>query len=276
MFQFDDFDLRIEFFQIQKVADLSPAPAVNALIVITDHAKIPMLSGQQIDQLELGRVRILILVHHDILIPATAGFQRIGMFIEQFQHQQDDVIEIHRVGGLQGGFIQALDMLSKDDKGLRLIQKSVVPVVLVLAHQGVDRLGFQLFTVHVDVAHDLAHGSQLIRLVIDDKVVLVAQTINVPAQDAHAERMESTDSRTLDFAVLIFAGVLGNKSGHTFLHFTGSLVGKGHRQDLPRRDTVLDKIGYTIGNDTRLARTGSGQDHDGTLDSGNRFPLLRI
>ena len=39
------------------------------------------------------------------LILGAAGFQRVGMLAEQAEREQDQIVEIHRVAGVQGGFV---------------------------------------------------------------------------------------------------------------------------------------------------------------------------
>ena len=40
---------------------------------------------------------------------------------------------------------------------------------------------------------NLLNGAELLRLVIDDEVALVAQLLDMLAQDAHAQRVEGAD-----------------------------------------------------------------------------------
>ena len=68
------------FFQVANVRDLGAAPAVDALVVIADDAKISMLPRQRMDQLELGAVGVLVFVHHDVFIFGAAGFEGVRVF----------------------------------------------------------------------------------------------------------------------------------------------------------------------------------------------------
>ena len=105
LLQLDDFDLRKMLFQIEQVGDFRPAPAINALVIITHHAKVPVLPRQRVDQLKLRGIGVLIFVHHDVLIFGAAGLKRIRMFAKQPQRQQDQIIKIHRIAGVQRRFV---------------------------------------------------------------------------------------------------------------------------------------------------------------------------
>ena len=45
LFQLDHFDLAKMFLQIEQIGNLRSAPAINALIVISHHAKVAMIPG---------------------------------------------------------------------------------------------------------------------------------------------------------------------------------------------------------------------------------------
>ena len=54
------------FFKVQNVVDIRAAELINRLVIITDHAKVLVLACQRAHQFELRRIRILVLIHHDV------------------------------------------------------------------------------------------------------------------------------------------------------------------------------------------------------------------
>ncbi|MDB6054097.1 MAG: hypothetical protein JWN25_1620, partial [Verrucomicrobiales bacterium] len=74
LFQLHDFDFRKVFFEFEEVGDFGAAPAIDALVIITDNAEIAMFFGEEIDELKLGGVGVLILIHHDVLEMLAATF----------------------------------------------------------------------------------------------------------------------------------------------------------------------------------------------------------
>ena len=95
----------------EQVGDFRAAPAVNALVIVADHAEIPMLFRQRMNEFKLRGVRVLILVHHDVLIFRAAGFERVGMLAEQPQREQNQIVEVHGIAGVQRGFVTLGDVL---------------------------------------------------------------------------------------------------------------------------------------------------------------------
>ena len=118
LFELDDFDFSEVLFEVEQVRDFGAAPAVNALIVIANDAKIPVLLREQINQVELRGIRVLVFVHHDIAILMTAGAEHFGVFLKQFEREQQQVIEIHCVTGAQSGLIARDDMLGECSGGV--------------------------------------------------------------------------------------------------------------------------------------------------------------
>ena len=82
LFELDDFDGGVMFLHVEQVGDFRAAPAVDALIIVADHAEVPMFAREQMDELELGGVGILVFVHHHVTIfPGATGFERLGMLL---------------------------------------------------------------------------------------------------------------------------------------------------------------------------------------------------
>ena len=60
-------------------------------------------------------------------------------------------------------------------------------------------------------------------------------------------------------------------------HLVGSLVGEGHRKDLPGLGFVLaEDVRDAMNQNPRLAAAGAGQDQQRPLGRGGRFVLFRI
>ena len=66
LLQRDDLELRIVGGQALQILDRRAAPAIDALVVVTDRREEPALAGEQLHQLVLDPVRVLVLVDEDI------------------------------------------------------------------------------------------------------------------------------------------------------------------------------------------------------------------
>ena len=67
------------------------------------------------------------------------------------------------------------------------------PPLLEAAEQSEDRRRVGLLALGGNLREDLLDGAQLLRLVVDDEVALVAELLDVLAQDADAEGVEGAD-----------------------------------------------------------------------------------
>ena len=65
--------------EIQNIADVRPAPAIDRLVLVAHHAHVAVHLGEQPHQLVLTAVGVLILVHHHVAQPPIPGFARRGV-----------------------------------------------------------------------------------------------------------------------------------------------------------------------------------------------------
>ena len=82
----------------------------------------------------LGKVRVLILIHHDIVKTAGHGSERLLVISEQDIHIQQDIIEIHNAGLFAFGRIQSIDIAD-----FRLLRMSIIGNGLIAALVGLRR-----------------------------------------------------------------------------------------------------------------------------------------
>ena len=71
--------------------------------------------------------------------------------------------------------------------------RGALAAVLELAEQREDRRRIGLLALGGNLRKNLLNGAELLRLVVDDEVALVAELLDVLAQNADAERMEGAD-----------------------------------------------------------------------------------
>ena len=263
-------------FQIQQVGDFRPAPAVDALVVIAHHAKIAMFFRQQMDQLELRGVGVLVLVHHHLLIVGAAGRQRLRVFAEQPQGQQNEVVKIHRVAGVQGGLVAFLHMFGQGHHVRIGKHGGAFPAIFVPAQQAEHGAGVGLFPLHGNLGQDFFDGPQLFGFVVNDEVAFVPQLLNVLAQNPDAQGMEGADGGTFGLVVRVPGLRAGQELVDPGLHFPGGLVGEGDGQDVVRGGFLGDQVGDAEGDHARLAGAGAGQDQDRPAQGFHRLALLRV
>ena len=264
------------FLEVEQVGHLGTAPAVDALVVVAHDAKVSVHFGQAMNQLELRVVGVLILVHHDVAITLTALVERFRAVAEQPQHEQNQVIKIDGVAGLECLLVSRNQVLGQGGQVVILCDEFVVVGVSPAADQRQDGMRVWLFGAKRDLAQDAANHAKLLGCVVDDKVFFVAQLRDVQTQNADAQRVERADGRLLRLAILADHAALGHQAFHTLLHLTRGFVGEGDGENVPGPDAARDHVSHAAGDDSRLAGAGSGEDEQRAINGAHGLPLLRV
>ena len=126
-----------------------------------------------------------------------------------------------------------------------------------------DGARLEALRVEVEVAADQRHQPLGVGGVVDREVRLVAELVDLLAQDPHARGVERRDPHD--------PGALADQLLDPLLHLGGGLVGEGDRQDRAGVGLALgDQPGDPAGQHAGLARAGAGHDeqrrpgvHDG-------------
>ena len=118
--------------------------------------------------------------------------------------------------------------------------------------------GVSFFVVDAETLDGRLHHLLLIALVVDDKILGITlaidlQGLNIASQHAHAEGVKRADGG-------LGERVLADNPIDPLGHLGGGFVGKRDGENAVGRDVLaLNQISDAIGDDTRLARTGAGQ-----------------
>ena len=180
---------------------------------------------------------------------AGLGLPRLGELAQKLLGHQQQVVEIHRAGGLQGVLVAAIGrgrqmlLVGLGQRG-RLLRpdRGRLP-----AADEIEQIaGPQQPVGHLDLPQDRAGHALLIAPVVDGEVGRIAQLADVAAEDAHAERVERGDLRPL-------LELLAQQGGRPLLHLVGRLVGEGDGQNPLGPDAVADQLGDAIGDHAGLS-----------------------
>ncbi|KXT70021.1 malonate transporter [Streptococcus cristatus] len=85
-------------FKVQDILHIGSPPAIDRLVSISDHADILKAGSQELDQLVLGMVGILILVHMDVLVTLLVVGQDVRILVKKAQSQHNQIVKIHSFG----------------------------------------------------------------------------------------------------------------------------------------------------------------------------------
>ena len=272
LLQLDDLRLRKIRLKVQDVPDIRPAPLVNALVVVPDHAQIVVPVRQLADQPVLNMVRILILVHHDILKTLLVAQQNLLIPLKEFHSVQQDIVKVHRIVLPQPLLVLSVHQVNRL---CFIIILHCLPVLLrihallLLVADHCQQILRREFPVADPVfLQDVFHQSLLISAVVDDKVRLVPRFLRIDSQNAKAHGVKGHDphgSRPVSRQLL-----------HSLPHFPGGLVGKGHRQYAVRRNPLFKHMSDTMGHGACLAGTRARQNQQRSLQLTHRLLLPGI
>ena len=106
------------FLKPQNISDLSPAPAIDRLVVIADATDIVAALSQQTQPKILGDVRILIFVDQHIVELALIVSEYIGVIEKQRHTVKQKIAEI---GGIQDLKSILIDFIQLTDTAVGII-----------------------------------------------------------------------------------------------------------------------------------------------------------
>jgi len=255
LLQLDDLEPRVVFLQLCQVFGLSAAPGVDGLVVVADYGEPAQIAGNQLDELVLRDIRILIFIDEQVADLVLPFFQHGRLLLKQQHGQQDQVVEIDGVVGLQAADIVVVK------RGRRVLLRRCRRYSQLWRDEGVfplpDLPGIMVDFVDIAVfavmADQVAQQGKLVLFVEQRQAGLVAQRFMLRAQDFQAQRVKR---RNPEAAQLLVVQQLGNAA----FHFARGLVGESHGGDIARRYAALgNQIGDFFGNHARLAAAGAGQ-----------------
>ena len=222
---------RVVVLEVEDVGDVRPAPLVDRLIRIADHAHVAVLGGEQADHPVLGAVGVLVLVHEDVAPQAAVPGEHLGHLGEEPDRAQEQIVEVHGPR-----LVQPLLVARVDERGLLLPRPPGLPQGLRHRHHlvlpvgdAVDgRRGRERAVGELALLHALLDEREPVVLVVDREVARQGHVGAVLPEHAHAHRVEGGDER-------------GPQAGrqHEVLHAAGHLprrlVREGHGEEVIER-----------------------------------------
>ncbi len=215
-----------------------------------------------------------VLVFVDKHMPESAavllGHVRQGL--EQVDRDHDQVIEIHRPRCEQPALVLRIGLGQRlFPGGLRAGRERLVidQLVLQVRHLGRHHLRRELLGVELELTAGEGHQALGIRLVVDGERRRVAEPLRLPAQDAHAGRVEGHHPHG--------PGPRAHQGGHARRHLAGRLVGEGDGQDLLRRHVARrEQVGDPVREHAGLPRPRTRDDEQRPALVHDGGALLRI
>ena len=104
-----DLDLREILLELQDVAQVRAAPAVDRLVGIARDGQVRIVDRQGPDDGVLGQVRVLVLVDQDVAVAGVQLSPQLVLLAQQRGHVQQQVVEIDRIGREQPLLVGRID-----------------------------------------------------------------------------------------------------------------------------------------------------------------------
>ena len=259
--------------EAEDVLQLGAPPAVDGLVGVADGEHVVASFGELAQQDVLRQVRVLVLVDQDVREPFRPAFADIGHVVQQPDGGQEQIVEVEGVAGAQRALVHAGEVALE----LCILAVAVVARVGHRVHRVLQdaylvqqRLGPSDTGIDALFEHAVAQQRDAVGAV--DDAVVGGDTDHLPvlAQDGAAQAMESRDPDG--------ASVRGTEQGvDAFFHLAGRLAGEGQGGDRAGGDaTVAYQMCDARTDDTRLPRTGPGDDEQRAVRCGHGFELAVV
>ena len=258
----------------QEPVHVRAAKAVDRLVIVAHHAQVVGRLVQFPEELELGVVGVLKLIHQHHAKPLPHLRARLRVVLQQGQRKQDQVAEVGGVQLRQTGLIAGVDALHGKRRTAQRRQLGVrsEPAVLGGGDPGrhvADVAGEILLLL---LGHQPAEHLAGIAVVVDRQPLRIEpQPVAVDAQQPGAEGVEGAHHHP---APGVGAAAGGHQPVDAGAHLGGRLVGERDGEHVARRYRFRgNEVRHLGGNHARLARTRAGQDEKRRAAVQHRFPL---
>ena len=263
-------------FKVEQVRDLGPAPAVDALVIIANDAKVSVFAGEEMNQIELSRIGILIFINHHVTELVAAGGEHIGMIAKQLQGKDQQIVEIDRVARAQSTLVARQNVFGERFGTFIGESSGFDSSAFEPADETENGVGIDLFAFRRDLAQKFFHNAELFGFVVDHEIFLVAEFLDVLAENSGAERMKGRNRWPSAPSLAFGRSRTRHQLADALLHFARGFVGECNGKNLVARNSPCDHVRDPIGDDARFARARARQDQHWPIDGLNRKTLLRI
>ena len=277
LLQFEQLRLRINALEIKDITDVRSAEGIDTLRIIPHDADVVLRFSQLLDEQELDIVRILVLIHKDILELLLVFLLHFRTDLHESQHINQQVIKVHGVRRFETRFIELVDgrklihtQLPIFTQQVRILGIRTRTDTAVLRHgdTGLYRTGFVDLLIQTPLFANRFDNRFTVRRIVYREVAGIAEQVGIRTNEPRADGVERTHRE--------IARLSPHQFGDTLLHLSCRFVRKRKRHDTGCRHTLLQQVCDTISQYTRLTRTGSGHNERRPFGIGHRLALRVI
>ena len=157
---------------------------------------------EQGNEIELEAVRVLELVHHEVMETVAPFVARLGKLAQEPDGEQQEVVEIDGVHALEFGLVTVEDC-AEQGVVLRHAAGRDAGIVLEFGDVGLRGVGVEFFVLRGGARDDGADRPEAVALIVDGKIRFPAEAFDVRAQDAHAQGVEGGDGQFFRGGVIV-------------------------------------------------------------------------
>src|SRR5512139_1636689 len=110
LLQLDHVQVRVVFVELAQVVGRRAAPAVDRLVDVADRGERRAHAGELLQQAVLRDVGVLVFVDQDVAQAVLPLLAQLGVGVEELGRQADQVVEVDRLVGAQGGVVAVVDL----------------------------------------------------------------------------------------------------------------------------------------------------------------------
>jgi hypothetical protein len=263
-FQLENLGRRIPIGKGENVGKMSPSEGVDGLRVVPHDHEVPMLLGQQVDDVGLDTIGVLILIHQDVAELFSISGSHLGMILKQGLPVEEEIVKIQAIE-----FLLPLPVVP--GHGPNVVQQ-IVEIGKPLPHYVFQRpLGIYGKPHHIlqnlspgemgplgiqpEFVDTGLHEALSIFLVQDGVIRLETHERGVAAEDSVADVMKSSPPNP--------AADPHGRRHEEFNppeHLPGGLVGEGNQKDVGWVDSGFEEIGHSVGHHPGFTAPRSGDD----------------
>ena len=231
LFQADDPGVLVLTLEGEDIFNGGTPEAVDGLVVVTHHTDVLPAPGQKTGQQVLEVVGVLVLVDEDVAEFPLVVLPHVGVLLKETDGVEDNVVKVQgprRPELFLIGQVDVGDLLQAEVAfGLALLHKFRSQEHLVFGPGDIaqDRAGREGLVVHVQLLQALLDDPDGVVSIVDGEGGGETQLLDVPAEDAHAGRVEGGRPDVV--------GVGADGRFQPFFQLPGGLVGKGDGDNLP-------------------------------------------
>jgi hypothetical protein len=109
----DQLRVRVVLLEVENVADVGLAPAVDRLVGIADDEEVAVLGGEGGDKDVLDAVRVLVLVDQDVAEALLVSVEESRHLVEELDRQSEEVVKVDGVCLAQQALVRGVG--ARDD-----------------------------------------------------------------------------------------------------------------------------------------------------------------